>query len=462
MRELSEYVRSPFFNKNQSIIKLFDYLKKQYPAFEPKKIEKESVYKKLFPGTAYNDGFMRTIMFNLAQLAEDFMSFNNYKNDIFSIRRHLAVELNERELNKLFEKNMKEVYTLLEKDEFKESDHYYNSYYFEYENLYYLSKIHFERNEKFIQKTGIQDIFNHLTYYYVIRILKFYLYVLNTKNIYKVDYKTNLIEDIIKGMKPEQFKDIPLINIFLNLLMMHINPDEETYFNNAVEMIKTAEISYDEFVEAFINIENYCKTKIRNGHTNFEKVLFGIYKIELEKNCYLLNNRMPHKLFRNIVDLGLRLDEYEWTKNFIEKHKKELDLEFRDNSYLYSTALLEFYKKNFEKALEILSRVRYDEIYHKLEIKCFIIAIYYELNHEDSLLSSLDSFRHFLNNDKLIPEERKESYSNFLKNVKRMNNMKNSSNKDIIEVKILADKVKKTEQIQNRQWIENKIAELLG
>jgi hypothetical protein len=452
MREFSEYVRSPFFNKNQSTIKLFDYLKKQYPVFDSKKIEKELVYKKLFAGTAYNDGFMRTIMFNLAQLAEDFLSYSNYRKDIFSVKRHLAVELNERELYKLFEKSMREVYTMLDKEPVKESDHYYNRYYLEYENLYYLTKIHFDRNEKFIQKTGIHDIFNHLTYYYVIRILKFYLYVLNTKNIYKVDYKTNIIDDIIKGIKPEQFKDIPLINIYLKLLMIHINPDEESYFYDTVEMIEKAEISYDELIEAFINIENYCKKKIRNGHVKFENVLFRIYKIELERNCYLLNKKMPHKLFRNIVDLGLRLNEFDWTKNFIEKHKKDLDIEFRENSYMYSTALLEFYMKNFEKALEILSRVRYDEIYHKLDIKCFIIAIYYELNHEDSLLSSLDSFRHFLNNDKLIPESRKESYANFLKNVK---------NKDIIEVKILADKVKNTEQVQNRQWVDSKIEELL-
>jgi hypothetical protein len=461
MREFSEYVRSPFFNKNQSIIKLFDYIKKQYPAFDSKKIEKELVYKKLFPGTEYNDGFMRTIMFNLAQLAEDFLSYSNYKKDYFSVQRHLAVELNERELYKLFEKNMREVHTALEKDSVKESEHYYNSYYFEYENLYYLSKIHFERNEKFIQKTGIHEIFNHLTYYYVIRILKFYLYVLNTKNIYKIDYKTDIIEDILKGIKPEQFKNIPLINIYINLLMMHINPGEESHFNKAVEMIETADISYDELIEAFINIENYCKTKIRLGHVEYEKILFKIYKIELDRNCYLLNNRMPHKLYRNIIDLALRLDEPDWTKDFIEKHNKELDAEFQENSYLYSTALLEFYKKNFEKSLEILSRVRYDEIYHKLEIKCFTAAIYYELNHEDSLLSSLDSFRHFINNDKLIPEARKESYTNFIKVVKKMNNLKNSNKRDIIEVKILADKVKKTEQVQNRQWIEKKVQELL-
>ncbi len=41
IKELNEYVSSPFFNRNQSIIRLCNYLKLQHPSFDQEKIEKK-------------------------------------------------------------------------------------------------------------------------------------------------------------------------------------------------------------------------------------------------------------------------------------------------------------------------------------------------------------------------------------------------------------------------------------
>ena len=80
LKEFGEYVRSPFFNKNQSTIKLLDYIRKYAPDFNDKKLGKELVYQKLFPGMKYNDGFTRTIMFNLAKLTEDYLTYTRIRN----------------------------------------------------------------------------------------------------------------------------------------------------------------------------------------------------------------------------------------------------------------------------------------------------------------------------------------------------------------------------------------------
>lgn len=462
IKEFGEYIRSPFFNKNQSIIKLYEYLRKQYPGFENKKVEKEIVYFKLFPGTKYNDGFMRTIMFNLSQLAEDYIAFCNYKNDRYSVKRHLAVELNNRDLKKLFEKNIKEINAMLEKIRIKDGDFYYNRFFIEYENLYYLSKLHFDKSEKFIYKTGVHNIFNHITYFYLIRILKFYLYILNTKNMYRVDYKTNIIEDILKGFNPELFDDVPLINIFYNLLMLYLKEDDESYFYKLKKLAAALDdIPYEERVETHINMENYCKRKIRNGNKKFIDELFEIYKKELRDNCYTIMGMIPHKLYKNIVDTALKLNEIEWVQNFIEDYKKELADEHKENTYLYCKSIIEFYLGNFEKSLEILAKVKYDEIYHKAEMKCMMMAIYYELNLEDTLFASLDSFRHFLSNDKIIPDDRKQSYLNFIKYLKKLINWKNRNNADKADLKLLKHNIECDEHLQSKDWLVNKISGLL-
>ena len=79
IKEFSEFIRSPFFNKNFNVIRLYEYIKKQYPDFNEDKLDKMYVYKRLFNKGPYNDGFMRTTMFNLGKLAEEYLKYKNFK-----------------------------------------------------------------------------------------------------------------------------------------------------------------------------------------------------------------------------------------------------------------------------------------------------------------------------------------------------------------------------------------------
>ena len=57
IKEFDDFIQSPFFNKNQSVIKLYSYLKKQYPYFEEKAVFKRTVYKSVFPETETGEYF---------------------------------------------------------------------------------------------------------------------------------------------------------------------------------------------------------------------------------------------------------------------------------------------------------------------------------------------------------------------------------------------------------------------
>jgi len=120
--------------------------------------------------------------------------------------------------------------------------------------------------------------------------------------------------------------------------------------------------------------------------------------------------------------------------------------------------LYEFAVKNYEKALELLSKVKYNDIYHKTEVRCLITAIYYELNMEDVLASHLDSFRHFITNDRLIAEDRKEYFSNFVKYARNLSSLKNK--KSGPDVYMLKCKAEKETVLYNKEWILEKINEI--
>jgi hypothetical protein len=460
MKEFGEYVRSPFFNKNESNIKLYDYLRKFYPDFEDKRLDKEYTYKKIFSGTKYNDGFMRTTMFNLSCLAEDYLAFTNFKRTGVTEKNCLIYELNQRDLGKIFEKTVKEVSDKLEKKEQKNARYYYYQYSLEEENLSYLTRIKFEKNEKFIRNTGIQNIFNNLTYFYLIRILQYYVYVLNSKSIYQVEFKTELIEDILSKFNPELYEDVPLIRTYFNMVMLHLKEDEEHYYFELKKMAQDMrdKIGYEDYGETFINLENYCKRKLRKGNKKFLRELFEIYKMELDKDFYVDHNRMPQKLYRGAVDAGLRLDEFEWVKHFIEKYKNKMYPEFRENNYQYCLALYNFAKGNFEESLRISSKVKYNDIYQKLELKCLTGALYYELEMDEQLLASLDSFRHIISNDLLIPEDRKQYYLKFIKYTKKLLKLKNSYSPE--EFDTTRHQLENDSPSFNDEWLKGKLLAL--
>ena len=114
-KEFGEYVYSPFFNKNESVKLLFDYLKKCYPQFDAEKIEKEHIHRKIFTGAEYNDDFMRMLIFNMTKLAEDYLAYFRMVNSEWEMKRLLIHELNERHLDKSLVKSLKKALEDLKK-----------------------------------------------------------------------------------------------------------------------------------------------------------------------------------------------------------------------------------------------------------------------------------------------------------------------------------------------------------
>lgn len=458
--QFGDYIRSPFFNKNQSVIKLYEYLRKIYPDFVESKVQKEYTYSVLFPNAQYNDGFMRTIMFNLSVLAEDFLAYIRFKNYHFIEKRNLLYELNERKLDKQIDRNLKEIVKEFEKVRVHDADYYNNKFMIEYEQFYYLNRLGLDKIDKFIDNKEVEDMFNHLTYFYLLHSFKLYVYILNSREIYPIDFKTKLVEDIINSLNPAFYQDIPIFNLYYNLVMLHLRPDDISYFYKVKELAVKYEncINEYEITDAYINMENYCKAMIRKGCSDFNKELFELIKLELEKKVYKVQGLMSTKYYTSAVEIGLKLKEYEWTKDFIETYKNELPIELRENTYLYTLSLYEFSHRNFEKSLDLLSKVKYNEAYHKAELRCLTAELYYELNLEESLLSHLDSFRHFLVNDNHLPKERKQYYMNFIKYVKFINGLRNKTSR--IECGQLKDKLAAETVIQNKEWLLNKAEEL--
>jgi len=192
----------------------------------------------------------------------------------------------------------------------------------------------------------------------------------------------------------------------------------------------------------------------------FQKEKFELYKEENELKLYIVNGYMSPVYYKNLMILALSLNEYNWVKEFILNYKNELPEDTRENIYMYCMALYEFSMKEFESSLELLSKIKYDELYLKYDSKVLQLMIYYELKSEEPMISSMEAFRHFLSNNKLLPDNKKDSYTNFYKFFNKIVNF--NIKKDKIELENLKMKISGNITVLNKYWIIEKIDEIIS
>jgi len=463
VKEFREFLNSAYFNKRSSVNKLYEIIIKFHPDFESKSFTKQKVFERLFPGKKYCDGSLRVLTHYLSELTEKFLAFQRFESDEFEFAIQLENALLDRNQNKLFEKNMNRALSNLDKSKIDAEEFYFYKFRLENQMTSYRFSSNYAHWDKIISKSDWDNVFKKLTNYYQLKTMVMYLNTLNLQVLYSKEFSCESFISLINKMKPEDYEDIPVIKMYFYLIKLKTDHKHESYYFKLKEIILKTKKDYNKYdlMHAYVQMGGYCIERISQGNLMFERERFDLYKEEIAEKTYLMNdNTMSPLFYRNVAICAITLKELNWVKNFIYTYKPELHKKFRENYFYFCLALYEFSMKNFEYSLELVSKIKYDEVYMKLKSKILHLQLLYELGFEDSLNDSQESFRHFLNNNKLIPTERKSPFVNFHKYLNRIILFKNK--KDIFELNQLKSQLIKEIKILNKDWLLNKTDDILN
>jgi hypothetical protein len=165
---------------------------------------------------------------------------------------------------------------------------------------------------------------------------------------------------------------------------------------------------------------------------------------------------MSHHDFKNIITVGLRVNEFNWTEKFIKEYNTQLPIEHRENAFTFNMARVYFFRKEYDKVLNLLQKVEYDDVFYLLDSKHILIKTFYELNEVESLTALIDSFNMLIRRKKIVSDDYRLKYSRFISFVKKMVNTNEKSK--IEKLKIELENSKDTPDII---WLKEKIDELL-
>lgn len=466
LRSFRNFVRSPFHNTNKNVIKVVELVKKYFPNLNDEHLLKENVFKKLYPGKKYNDTVMRILLSDLLKLSEEYLAYINFTHNSGNEIKFLLEELSRRKLNSLFDKYLKYSKQLIKNDGLINVKYFLNL--FEIETSKVDHMIATGRQPESAENVLMQG--EYLVKFFIVNFLNIAHELEVHKDVFNMKFEKNIVEEFLKyfdtgkfihELEKNKFEDSSVLMIYYYMHYSAVHPDDDEVYFRLKDLIfeNFSRFSKDEKFNLFIILESICTSKTMREKNFFEEQ-FDLYKRMLTEKVYkhTEDEYFQQNLFRNIYYTAVFQKEYDWAEKFIEKYISELQPENRENAKHLAFAYINFGRSEFEKALKEVSEVKYENFVIKFDIRLLTLKIYYELRSFESALSLIDTFSHFLSNNKNILPNQKEGFGNFLKYLKQMIRIKTGElKKDRDEM--ISD-INSNEKVISKQWLIEKAEEL--
>ncbi len=453
LNRLHRFVLSPYFNRSESILRLFEWIKNDLKNNTQPEPSKQELWPQMIQtNEPYDDGRFRKLQSDLLRLVEEYYAQETFEANPIHKAKYLLEAIYEKKLENLQSSALKTAQRFADNQKLRPASFYYYLYEIEQSN-YDLSKSQAERSSK----SNIEDIAQNLDRFYLAEKLRYYCTILNHQNLAALDYKMLFIDEIIQHVESLGYEDVPPIRIYYQILQTYKYPETRAHYDLLRELI-TKYIHY--FPEAQIKeildaAFNYCILKSNSGSLEFVRELFNLYIESLENKLIFVKDQITPWSYKNIVTAGLRLSEFEWVENFIYEYNLLMDEKFRENALTFNLAQLYFYKKDYPKVISQLSQVEYDDMTYNLNSKTLLMASYYELDEIEALGSLLDTFRVYLSRNKELPTSRRKHYLNTISIVRRLAKIIPGDKK---EIEKLQAEVDNTQGVVSKNWILEKLA----
>jgi hypothetical protein len=441
---LHDFVRSPFHNKREDVILLFQYISENIDT--PLHLKKETAFTHIFPtATAYDDKAMRYTMSFLSKCIQQYLIFTETEKDNLANGIQLNKALRLRGADKAYEKVLKENYVLLETHPHRSTGFHLQSFQLTLEEYQY-------RHQK--QRSGelrLQNISNSLTDAYATELLRQACVMLSHKNVSQTTYKQVFLETILEKIETKVYKCPPSVSVYFYAYKALTDSTQLVDFQHFKRTIihNNGLFPVSETRDLYLLAINFCIKKLNSGERNYEIEALDLYKNGLENGVILENKQLSPYTYKNVMMLALKQGEFAWTEQFLLNFKKHLPEKERENLFKYNLALFHFRQKNYPQAMILLQEVTLKEVLFNLDARRVLMCIYYELRELAALDSLLESFTVFLHRQKDLGYH-KINYQNLIKFVKKLLqlDLKNDAQKAQLK-----QEIDNTTELTERDWL---------
>lgn len=476
LRKFERFIRSDYFNTNESVMKLFKSIKKHYPEFTSSALEPQKLFKQIYGARRFDDKTFRYLITELMELAEKYLVISSYDTRPADEKKILVEELLEKRLFPQAVRHLKQLDKMIDESLFSIENIVYKK---DTAILWNELVISMDRQESLSGKRI--ELTESLIFYFVIELANMFSIITAIKKIFNEELDDRIISVYIKNTDyklildelekiepsiedPKKQMAVNALKAYLCYMITVLDIKDEEYFIKMKNIVKeNADVfSRGELYNLMAMLNSCCNLKSESiDYYKYQREYFDIETFSLRRG--LLTHTEGYYMqaggFVNLFNIAITLNELKWAEEFLGKHIDKISPELRDDVYFYGMAQLFFEKGKYEKSLEMINKVRFSFMHFKQFVRALTLKIYYELNYFEEAFSLIDSYSHFIASNKKINPMAKNKNLNFLSLTKELLKLKSESGFKMKSVNI-RERIESKTVILNKQWLLAKAKEL--
>lgn len=448
LKRLFQFLKSPFYNANPAMVKLYLLLRAHYPEFDSKVLSKEKVFRKLFPDRTYDHQKLLNLMSDFMAILEQYLIVLQLEKDELEQKKLLLQSYLERpDCYEIFEKKVWELDNFLDAQPFRDE-----SYFQEKKDL---NLLFFGHPGTEMASDGQEALQNALRYSEASKAL------LSAK----LHCSWNAWENVVGARKAinlsslsDYYKNNPLLILYEKLAVLQSHPDIAESLQDLVQMFTTHVRSFRQNDQSNMLkiLLNFCNMEVNRGKTEFIGTSLSLYKSGLELGSFLYKGRLKESTFHNIVTFGTLNREFEWAQSFIETYQHLLDANVREGALALAMGQWYCEKEDFEKAVEVLN-YSFSEPLDIYKAKATTIRAWGEIfwnddSYFDFLIAQLDALEKYVRRNQDVTPSLSSGMLKFVIYTRRLVFLK-WEGKDFLELK---NELKAEPNVVLKSWLLKK------
>lgn len=420
LKRLLQFLKSPFYNANPSIVKLYLLLRNHHPAFDSRKLTKESVFQKLFPNREYDHKKLLNLMTDFRALLEKYLMLLQLEKEELEQKKLLIRAYADRpDCYVVFEKKVWELDRELDALPYRDE-----GYFREKKEVNLLYYGHPDTSKSTDKKDTLQTAVEHFNAYRSFAEIK-------------LKCASNAMANTVSGknIRPTTSGNLLTKNpayVLYEKLETFQRKGKATDLNELVDyFISNIELLRKEDQEYILKmLLNYCIRQTNSGKLTFFNTSFKLYQVGLEYYCLFVNGKISEGTFQNIVTNAITINELAWAKKFMDNYGAKLDPKIKEEAMTICLAQWHFAKKEYQKTIELL-RYLFREPSVIFKSKALVIKALFELywtdeSYMDVLLAQLDAFEKYARRSKVLTSRLTGAFIKFIIFTKKLTNAKGS------------------------------------
>lgn len=467
LRDLERFIHSDYFKVAASSKTLFAGLVKyKFPLVE-ENIDKEKLWKKIYPKKDFSLKLFTNKMSDLTKEIERFLVIQSLEQESekYQFQKLKAKAF---KAHNLYGDFKKEVQQLLKEQQQATTIEGF-SLYRELADLNHQFYFHAKNHKIELKNFSFDKIWQGHQHLSLLGNLIYGIEAINRNQILgkPIDFlPNNLLTD---SVLQKNANHPLLLQLYIQLYQLitanhHSLQKFDEVADTIIANLKSVDFENKEIL--LLSLSNYLTKRIYDGATEFKTKIFKIFYTLHEEGVFTKYGSLGENTFLNMINASLHYKEVAWTQNFIKEAIPKLEISIRERVAQLGWVYFYFGTKQYEKAIKKLIIQKGTNHLFKVRMRSLSIRIYYEVSLTDptyfpTFFNACTQFTNFLKKEKAFTQNKKISYLNFTTIIRRLGKWKHQLDKQYDKERkfVLLDKLNNMEQVALKEWLSEKIKE---